>query len=158
MFLCFFLRQGGEIVNRLLRKIADWTTCSLTTLEHCVMQGNLCGCSRQTSTPPYMSTPLHPPKCSPVAEVCDKVPRTTSFPVLLCPDRLCHTYLTMDLGIWSSSQTPTLFSAILAIFHVGSPILTIAASHCKLSTGNSHVGGIICIYHHAELLSEMMLH
>jgi hypothetical protein len=104
-----------------------------------------------------MSTPLPPPNCPPVAEVCDKVPRKTSFPVLLCPERFCHALLTIDMGIWSSSQAPKLFSAILVIFHVGSPILTIAASYYNLSTDSSHVGGIICKFYHTELLSEMML-
>jgi hypothetical protein len=104
-----------------------------------------------------MYIPLHPPNYPPVAEVCDIVPKTTSFPVLLCPDRLCHTFLTMDMGFWSSSHAPKLFSAILVIFHVGSPILTIAASYYNLSTDSSHVGGIICKFYHTELLSEMML-
>jgi hypothetical protein len=64
----------------------------------------------------------------------------------------------MVMGIWSSSQAPKLFSIILVIFHVGSPILTMAAHNYNPSIDNSHVGGIICKYHHTELLSEMMLH
>jgi hypothetical protein len=128
------------------------TPCSLIILEHCVQQRNPWGSSRQTSTPPHMSTPLHPPNCPPVAEVCDKVPRTTFFPVLLCPDRLCLQALS-----WSSRQAPKLFSAIWVIFHVGSPILTMTASHYNPSTDTAYVGGIICKYHHTELLSDMTL-
>jgi hypothetical protein len=142
MFLCFFFRQGGDFVNRLLRNIADCNPCSLTTLGHCVIQG------RQTSTTHHIFIPLHPCSCPLLAEVCDKVPRTTFFSDLLCPDRLYHTFLTMDIGIWNSSQAPKLFSAILVIFQVGSPILTMAASNYNPSTDTSHIGGIICKYHH----------
>jgi hypothetical protein len=63
----------------------------------------------------------------------------------------------MDMGIWISSQAPKLFSAILVIFHVGSPILTMAASYYNPPTDNCHVGKIICKYHHTELFSEMAL-
>jgi hypothetical protein len=63
----------------------------------------------------------------------------------------------MDMGIWISSQAPKLFSAILVIFHVGSPILTMAASYYNPLTDNSHLGGIICKYHYTELFSKMTL-
>jgi hypothetical protein len=45
----------------------------------------------------------------------------------------------MDIGICISRQVPILFSAILDIFHVGSSILTIAASYYNPCTENSHV-------------------
>jgi hypothetical protein len=38
-FFIFFLGQGGDFINRLLRNIADCTPCSLTNLKHCIKQG-----------------------------------------------------------------------------------------------------------------------
>jgi hypothetical protein len=161
MILCFSLIFSLDKEGTLLTdcwETAYCTPCSLTNLDHCIKHWKFWYPSRNTSTLPHMSTPLHPPNGTPEAEVCDKVPGTSSFPVLLCPDRVCHTFLIMDMGIWHSSQGPKLFSAILVIFHVGSPILTMPASYHNPSTENSHVGGIICKYHNVALLSEMMLH
>jgi hypothetical protein len=129
LFYFFFLSQGRDCINWLLRKIAEngdldgklvtifyCTPYSLTTLEYCVQHRNAWGYSNQNSSPPQKSIPLNPLSSSPVAEACDKVLRTTSCPGLLCPDKLWHTSLTMDMGIWSSSKSPKSFSVILVIF------------------------------------------
>jgi hypothetical protein len=79
------------------------TPCSLNSLEHSVQQEKFQVSSRQSSTIPPMSIPLHPHKCPSKGYIFHKVPTTVSCPGLLCPDSLSHTSLTMITGILSSS-------------------------------------------------------